>query len=202
MKHTYSSTIILGLVFLFCQNSTAQKYKRLHFKGKFSVCVLVDNIADKPKDLNNKEKRFRSLQFYKKGSTFRIRALEINKKNELEGFGIKSNINELIEYRNKSYTPLDSTCILVDTLKSGLIKKKYPYVDLYLVDSFYNNYNRCPSGTTSYSSRLEHWIITEDYVYVLKIQKVDPCMGPGLSPKTKRILLKDFKKFCRSIKLD
>ena len=175
---------------------------QLTLQNHKTISKLIEFYLTKTKDLDNNEKRFRALQFYKGGSTFRIRALEVNKTNGLKGVGIKSKVNELIEYRNKSYAPLDSTFILVDTLKSGLIKKKYPYVDLYFVRRFYNNYNTCPNPGASYSSRLERWVITEDYVYLLKIQKVDPCMGPQLSPKTKRILLRDFRKFCRSIRLN
>ncbi len=201
MNYNYSKLIIAGLVFLFCQKSMAQKYKRFYFDGKLSACVLVENIVDKSEDLNSKENRFWSLQFSKMNSYFRIRVLKINKTKGLEGFDIKPSINKLIEYRNEIYAPLDSTTILADTLNTGLIKKKYPYVDLYFVRRFYNYYSRCSNGEYSYSSRLERWIITEDYVYLLKIQRIDICKSK-LSPKTKRILLRDFRKLCRSVRLD
>ncbi len=199
MNYNYSKLIIAGLVFLFCQKSTAQKYKRFYFDGKLSVSVFVKYITDEPKDLDNKVKRFRALEFTKGYSYFTIIAFDINKTKELEGFGIKSSINDLINYGN-DIDPLDTTIILTDTLKSGLIKKKYPYVDLYAVRHFYNYYNGC-SGEGSYSSWLERWMITEDYVYLLRIHIIDLC-ELELSPKTKRTLLRDLRKLCRSIRLD
>jgi len=108
----------------------------------------------------------------------------------------------LIAYANNVYYGIDTARIpiLLDTLQTGLLEGKYPFVDLYQVDSI--DYSANPNWDSDYFFRynIQRWVVTESYVYFFYI-RISNAERRG-TRKEKRRMFRYFDKIRCSVKIE
>lgn len=189
-------TTVLGL---FClQKSQAQAYKRICLKGDFSVCVRSKEIVNKPKTTTEYKKAWRQIQFNGKKGLVSSKSLEMLSDKSLKEFNInpQSTPEQLIKYAFGFFIPIDSNIIFSDTLNIGKLKGKYPFVDLILTRKF-KNY----AGYLGYSSTKARLIMTDEYLYILKVDVNELKIAEEEAVKTRKDTALDFRRLVRSIRV-
>jgi len=207
MAHHYRFIIIVSLILFFLTNLKAQKYKRFNLRGGASVCLGNGSIVDEPKGGDRKKYRFKSVHiFFFKCCGMRAKSFQLDDSYyspKHHGVSIDSGVGTLIAYANNVYYGIDTARIpiLLDTLQIGLLEEKYPFVDLYRVDSL--DYSSNPYwGETDYyfDYDVQRWVVTEDYVYLFYIH-MSKAERRG-TRKEKRRMFRYFDKIRCSVKIE
>ncbi|WMX17414.1 MULTISPECIES: hypothetical protein [unclassified Aureispira] len=160
-KSAYVIFLAFFLMFLHQEKSQAQAYQRIPLSKGASVCVIADNIVNKPKDKSRYQKPWDNIQFNGKKGLVSIRVIETS---AIKEFDKTTPTASLIRYILEDYFPIDSNCIFSDTLKMGKIKQTYPFVDLIQTSKFQNY-----EGYWGFSSNKIRCILSEDCLYILYV---------------------------------
>lgn len=190
------------LFFLLSTSLKSQCYRRISLIGGSSVQIITKTVVSKPKSKDEYNKPFTGIQFQRKGNLISIQAINIKKDAYLKLLNPQSYPMSLIEYTREYYAPIDSTCILFDTLKTGILDQQYSFVDLLQIDEFYHTYSNCTENLLNYSCIKERLVVMDDYLYIFSVQAVQNCQSSnhGMTSTTKAVQ-NDFRRLIHSIKL-
>lgn len=193
------------LTFLFLtltMSLRAQCYQRISLVGGCSVQIIPKTVVCKPKNKDQYKQPFQGIQFQRKGNLISIQAIEISKNKYLNGLESNNYAMSLIDYTRNHYAPIDSTCIVFDTLQTGQIHQQYLFVDLFQTNEFYSTYSNCTESLLNYSSIKKRLLVVDNYLYIFSVQAVQNCQSSNNGAIiTKKAVQPDFRRLIGSIKI-